>query len=625
MMHHAAGSNTLTQPTTDPLSSSTLAAAMKDAKNGADRKRDESVLYSHKTKGLGDCGFHAILGEWNGQHYECKDIALEREKISKAINECKTDDAIHKLVVAGVEALVMGGDRGTGDHIERLRVAYQKHRDQQGDALNVRWAIVESCLNQYPAIVKHINDNVLAEEKRNSHPNGKRKLDTLQEKFNFCLNIQENKAGEVLDALMQSDKALNNALEHYNSADKQNANIHALIDATIIQDYAKFMGKSHQWLLPHELELIARVNHITVALYSPDIKKGPFTLLNTYHPGAPRHVEVRFNGRDHYERVTRDANPHQLNQPSAKVDKDNKAIPKGVANILFALAIDFKDLENQTTLLEDDKLQEHARAFIAVIENKINKIKKVISTTGDYQKIVFTIIENIETTIRGLNAFKIDLQEDKAVIQTIIAKIQTPCKELRAQIGNQWLAKDDMSADELQWKIFALPCQQQLLTNDTKRKQDFETGLQNTRRLIQQRKGTAAASLFISYAWPTPQHLVNEYWLQPFLKQLREHLRLAGLHAILDIVDNKPGGNIVQFMEQAKDSEFVLLLCTESLQDKHLSGHGLKAVATELNNINRKRKMDIERGLTRVFPFLMTGTHATSYPSNYGVQCPNPT
>ncbi len=322
---------------------------------------------------------------------------------------------------------------------------------------------------------------------------------------------------------------------------------------------------------------------------------------------------VQFNGRDHFIALQPILSS---NAPSPQNQSDDKSAPSIAVASPPVISIDFKALETQATLIAEEALQQKVKVFIVAAEKKIKRIQKALLITNS-QNVVYTAVEELEKVIRDMRTVKINDPIDSAAVHTIITVIESPCKLLCTQIGNQWLAKDDTSAEELSWKIFALPCQQQLLVSDATRKKDFDGCLQQLKELIQERKGTAATNLFISYAWPTPQYDSKEYWLQPFLKQLREHLRQAGIHAILDIVDNKPGGNIIQFMEQAKDANFVLVICTESLKDKHLKGHGLKAVNTELNNIGHKRKIDYERGLMRVLPFLVTGMHATSYPANY--------
>ncbi|MFI5343673.1 MAG: NACHT domain-containing protein [Chlamydiales bacterium] len=85
--------------------------------------------------------------------------------------------------------------------------------------------------------------------------------------------------------------------------------------------------------------------------------------------------------------------------------------------------------------------------------------------------------------------------------------------------------------------------------------------------------------------------------------------------ARFDIVSNRYGANIYEFMEEAQKSDYILLFGTESLKDKHDTG--LSAVCTEFIHILRKRQRDEAKGLRRVFPILISGSHQTAFPPEY--------
>ncbi len=110
------------------------------------------------------------------------------------------------------------------------------------------------------------------------------------------------------------------------------------------------------------------------------------------------------------------------------------------------------------------------------------------------------------------------------------------------------------SDPDLMLKTLALPCQQKVLVESKKINEQFK----NTLTAIAQTSTLASQpTVFISYAWPTPENLSNEYWIQPFLKQLGMHLHAAGLTVMLDIgcpqlIGVDIGNNIIEFMEQAK-------------------------------------------------------------------------
>lgn len=69
----------------------------------------------------------------------------------------------------------------------------------------------------------------------------------------------------------------------------------------MLTEYAAFIGKPGQWLLPTELNIIAHVFDITIYYYDRTQKgRDP---LETYNPDSPNSVRVYFNGVNHYERM----------------------------------------------------------------------------------------------------------------------------------------------------------------------------------------------------------------------------------------------------------------------------------------------------------------------------------
>lgn len=129
-------------------------------------------------------------------------------------------------------------------------------------------------------------------------------------------------------------------------------------------------------------------------------------------------------------------------------------------------------------------------------------------------------------------------------------------------------------------------------------------------------KNPQPASIYFAYAWPAEEEMAKEHWVQNFLLFLKKHFELAGLSTIrLDIVSNRYGGNIYEYMEQAETNEYVILFGTESLRKKH--SQGLAAVCTEIIHILRKREKDNKKGIMRVFPVLLNGSARESFPVEY--------
>ena len=121
---------------------------------------------------------------------------------------------------------------------------------------------------------------------------------------------------------------------------------------------------------------------------------------------------------------------------------------------------------------------------------------------------------------------------------------------------------------------------------------------------------------YVSYAWPSPENK-EEYWVQPFLSILYNHLTAAGIRMVMDIRDNEPGASIYQFMQKYYEGNHVLLIGTESLLQKHYSPV-LHAVKTELNIISRKAEEDSKTyNHSRLCPLLLSGTIRSSFPEIY--------
>ena len=121
---------------------------------------------------------------------------------------------------------------------------------------------------------------------------------------------------------------------------------------------------------------------------------------------------------------------------------------------------------------------------------------------------------------------------------------------------------------------------------------------------------------FISYAWPLYKYKENEEHVQAFLRILHEHLQLAGIRVILDILDNSVGNSTHVFMQQAKSSDYVILILTQSLKDKHNDPRS-RALHSELQLIRGKHDADIAlfgRDFSRLFPVVVSGELGLSNP-----------
>jgi len=155
------------------------------------------------------------------------------------------------------------------------------------------------------------------------------------------------------------------------------------------------------------------------------------------------------------------------------------------------------------------------------------------------------------------------------------------------------------------WQDHRLWLEQQLICKHPKIYDAFESLMQEIRKTAE--LNFLIPSCFICYAWASKE-ATHEKWIQPFLSNLREHLRKAAIPVELDIKDNPPGGNIYSYMDKISETDCVIIVGTESLLQKHQ--RGTSAVCNELILVQRKRIR--QRGKT--FPILLSGDLRAALP-----------
>lgn len=123
---------------------------------------------------------------------------------------------------------------------------------------------------------------------------------------------------------------------------------------------------------------------------------------------------------------------------------------------------------------------------------------------------------------------------------------------------------------------------------------------------------------YIGYAPPSDANKEKEYWVQPFLWILYDHLKTAGIQVLLDIRDEKAGNNRYQFIKQCcGGNNYIILVGTESLLQKHYSTTE-DQLQTMLSMILQRLEQDQNQfGQTRVYPMLISGNLKTAYPESY--------
>lgn len=198
-------------------------------------------------------------------------------------------------------------------------------------------------------------------------------------------------------------------------------------------------------------------------------------------------------------------------------------------------------------------------------------------------------------------------------LEAIIFPIKNLCFQLQAGLESEAVDKEEGKLEEepLKYESLSKLLQEE---QDTLDKETFFKDFLNGLKKEFADKNPQPRGVYFAYAWPSERWKEKERWVQNFLKILKQHLEIAGITTVqLDIVSNRYGSNIYEYMEGAQQNEYVLLFGTESLKEKHEGG--LSAVCTELIHILRKREKD--RAVPKVFPILLSGNTREAFPVEY--------
>src|SRR6202044_1379155 len=134
-----------------------------------------------------------------------------------------------------------------------------------------------------------------------------------REQFHDALNKNQ---GELYARIL-SLPLLHEAFQAYNRLQNTEFDWPALISDNVKQEYADFVGAPHNWLLPSELAIIAKVFQVIVIFYPI-----PNALPLTLNPGEQSTVEVQFNGVNHFERLESSYCQNLILLPSPEIPKE---------------------------------------------------------------------------------------------------------------------------------------------------------------------------------------------------------------------------------------------------------------------------------------------------------------
>jgi tetratricopeptide (TPR) repeat protein len=256
-----------------------------------------------------------------------------------------------------------------------------------------------------------------------------------------------------------------------------------------------------------------------------------------------------------------------------------------------------------------------ARLYLEYIEKNIEKIREYQADANPeyfYSAIKATLLL-IKNTANCLYEFTRPYDSSLAnILKKESLKSIVPLEEAIDKIL-------EMSSEEtvaLESKTKRLYAEQSYIVTNENLQSLLKEHLTKINQLLTE-KGKPAPVCYISYAWPSQKHKEDEYWVQPFLSVLYDHLKAAGIQAVMDVRDNKAGNSIYNFMGQYHDGNHVILVGTKSLLEKHYSPI-LHAVKTELSIISQKPIQDQNvYGYSRIYPLLISGSMKTSFPEVY--------
>lgn len=272
--------------------------------------------------------------------------------------------------------------------------------------------------------------------------------------------------------------------------------------------------------------------------------------------------------------------------------------------------------EAASGIFKNLKMQEHAQRILKKISTLCVQINAQISSynRGNHH-LKNSLIENIKKIKQDLinpSRFpRVFNQADIKALEGFLAPIDQECEYL-FQALNQKEQEKERQREEKERKLSELLRDEQkkvYLNSDC-----FAFFLQKLSEKIASE--TATPTVYFAYAWPSEERVEDERWVQDFLKILQNHLKLGGIYSsFLDIVSNRYGANIYDYMKKTQTSDYVLLFGTQSLKDKH--DQGISAVCTELIHIMRKRQKDLKKGLRQIFPILLSGNHQNAFPDEF--------
>ena len=241
--------------------------------------------------------------------------------------------------------------------------------------------------------------------------------------------------------------------------------------------------------------------------------------------------------------------------------------------------------------LSDKQVEQEAvtclREIKQIIENLVSTIISQNDSPGVAQVSKEAFIRDSKTILQKIHLLA---NNDRGSKNGDLAKIEKVFKE-KIKLPPREMAT---------WQELRLRNEQKLI----KASQEFAAFMGNLKTTFSSER---TPIIFISYARPLSER-PYEVWIEKFLLHFQEHLQAAGIKAELDRTHSPIGGNAYAFMQSIDLVDFVILIGTESLKDKHYSEE-TRFVQTELN-LARAQK-------GKVLPMLLSGDLTCSFPEAF--------
>lgn len=174
-----------------------------------------------------------------------------------------------------------------------------------------------------------------------------------------------------------------------------------------------------------------------------------------------------------------------------------------------------------------------------------------------------------------------------------------------------------LSAEELELKTKLLYAEQSYVTRQAHLHEAFIKHLHQIKVLLTESSRNAPHRCYIVYSPPTGGSKAQEYWVEPFLGVLYEHLTAAGIRVVMDLKDLKAGENAYRFMDQYNEGNDIILIGTESLNYcyESTSNYPTKTALAILSNV-------LKTDNSKIYPILISGTEECSFPMDFNFGMP---